>query len=258
MRTRRWMLSLLLPLALGARPAAEAEQTQWTLSAFTWVKRVPAEPGAPPNAQPAQVSAEALRALLAPVQARVEKKDVPLFGRDELKELAGALSEALALAQPGEDLVLLSTGKHGASFFQPAEGLTARLFVQGGALHLIVHEARVEFLTAYQLANVQPTFTYGARGTASAALLQAPKATRLRPDWLAFPLTPPPAPAPTAAPAPTPALTAAPAVTPAPAAEDAAYEAKARRLRTLKRLREDNLISEAEYQERRDAILKAL
>lgn len=257
MRPSHWMRGPLLLLALTPLVAQEG-QTNWDLARFTWVKRAPAERGAAPNTHPVQLNTEALQALLSTVRAKVEGKEVRLFGAEELKLIAKPLSEALALAQPGEDLVLLSTGKHGASFFQPAEGLTARLFVQGGALHLIVHEARVEFLTAYQLANVQPTFTYGARGTASAALLQAPKATRLRPDWLAFPLTPPPAPAPTAAPAPTPALTAAPAVTPAPAAEDAAYEAKARRLRTLKRLREDNLISEAEYQERRDAILKAL
>jgi len=257
------MLSLLLPLTLVARPAADAGPTQWHLSVFTWVKRVPAEPGAPTNAQPAQVSAEALRALLAPVRARVEKKEVALFGRDELKELAVALSEALALAQPGEDLILLSTSRHGGTLLDRTEAITARLFVQDGALNLIVHDARLEFLTAYQVMNVQPSFTYGTRGKASEERLQAPLATRLRPDWLAFPLTAP-------APAPAPAATAAPLVAPAPVvpraapepapatAEAAAYEAKAQRLRTLKRLREDNLISEAEYQERRDAILKAL
>ena len=252
MRPSRWMLSLLLPLTLVAGPAADPGPTQWQLAVFTWVKRVPAEPGAPANAQPAQVSAEALRTLLAPVQARVGKKEVALFGRDELKELAVVLSEALALAQPGEDLILLSTSRHGGTLLDRTEAITARLFVREGALHLIVHDSRLEFLTAYQVMNVPPSFTYGTRGKASEEQLQAPLATRLRPDWLAFPL---PAPAP--APATAPAMPKA-APEPAPTAEVADYEAKAQRLRTLKRLREDHLISEAEYQERRAAILKTL
>jgi hypothetical protein len=57
--------------------------------------------------------------------------------------------------------------------------------------------------------------------------------------------------APKAAPEPSP--------TPAKGAKDAAfYEAQAQRLKALKRLRDENLISEAEYQEKRQAILKEL
>ena len=36
------------------------------------------------------------------------------------------------------------------------------------------------------------------------------------------------------------------------------YEAQAQRLKALKKLREENLLSEAEYQDKRDAILKTL
>lgn len=288
MRPRGWMLRTMLLLALAplALGAGDTGQTKWTLSDFTWVLRVPAEPGAATNAQPAQLSPETLQALLGSVKARVGGKDIPLFTRNELKDLAPALSEAFALAQPGEDLVLVSSSRRGR--FARAEGLTARLFVQDGALNLIVHDARLAFMDRYLEDDVMPTFTYGMRKTTSATLLQAPQAKRLRPDWLAFPLVtvptqvvaPAPVPvlAPAPVPAPTPALVPAPtpvaavpvaapvsaappraAPEPAPAArEDAAYEAKAQRLRTLKRLRDENLITEAEYQERREAILKSL
>jgi hypothetical protein len=280
--------TLLLVLAPTAVWAATTDQTMWKIGSFTWVKRVPAETAAPANAQPAKLGPEALQSTLSAVQARDDGKDVPLFGKDELKDLSTALSEAFALAQPGEDLVLLSTSKHSsgfmAGFLERATALTARLFVRDGALNLIVHDARLDFMDRYLIENLEPRFTYGSRKTPSAALLQAPQATRLRPDWLAFPLpapAPPPAvpappiavapPLPVAAPVPAaaPASTAAPApaATPAPApaaapkaapAEDSAYEAKAQRLRTLKRLRDENLLTEAEYQEKREAILKTL
>ncbi len=291
---KEWMLPmLLLALAPGVLRAEAEGQTRWNLAMFTWVHRVPAEAGAEPNDHPATLGDEAIRAALAPVKARVEGKDVPLLGKDELKEIAPALRQAFALAGPGEDLILLATSRHGGGILQRPEGVTARLFVRGGALNLIVHDTRREFLDQYQADNLQPKFTYGSRKAASRETVQAESAQRLRGDWLAFPLAPvaviaapvaPVAPAvpvtptiPVVAapvppalppPAPTAPAKAAPAAQatapkaasePAPAAkDDAAYEAQAQRLRTLKRLRDENLISEAEYQERRQAILKAL
>jgi hypothetical protein len=263
MRHAGWMLSTMLLLA-PALQGAGAGQTQWKLGSFTWVKRVPAEPGAPANAHPAALPEAALQAMLAPIQVKDDGKDVPLFGKDDLKDLPKALSEALALVQPGEDLVLVSTNKHGsglrAGFLERATGLTARLFVRDGALNLIVHDARLDFLDRYLIDNLQPTFAYGSRKTASAEVLQAPQATRLRADWLAFPLVAAPVPAPAAtAPVVAPAAPLKAAPEPAPVARDSAFfEAQTRRLKVLKQLREENLISEAEYQEKREAILKTL
>jgi hypothetical protein len=265
------MLSMMLLLAPTAVRAAGADQTQWKLGSFTWVKRVPAEPGAPANAHPAALPEAAIQAVLGPIQVKDEGKDVPLFGKEELKEVSKALSEALALAQPGEDLLLLSTSKHNngflSGFMERATGLTARLFVRDGALNLIVHDARMDFMDRYLADNMQPTFVYGSRQKASAELLQAPLATRLRGDWLALPLmvaTTSPAPVPAGATPPmlAPVAPAAPpkaAPEPTPPTRDAAfYEAQTQRLKALKRLRDENLISEAEYQEKRESILKTL
>jgi len=265
MRQMRWMpqaMVLLLVLGQASAPLAAApDRTQWKLASFTWVKRVPAEPGAPANAHPAALTEAAIQALLAPIQVKDMGKDVPLFGQDDLKDLPKALSQALSLAQPGEDLILLSTNKHGsglrAGFLERATGLTARLFVRDGTLNLIVHDARMDFMDRYLVDNMQPTFVYGSRQKASTETLQAPQATRLRGDWLTFPLA---APAPVAAMLPVvapAALKAAPE--PAPPIRDAAFfEAQTQRLKVLKQLREENLISEAEYQEKREAILKTL
>jgi hypothetical protein len=146
------------------------------------------------------------------------------------------------------------------------QGLTARLFVREGALNLIVHDARLAFMDRYLAENTLPKFQYGSRQTASTESLQAPGATNLRPDWLALPLTTTPATAPVAAPAAAPVVpaavqAAAPVAAPAPPAStrDAAfYEAQAQRLKALKKLRDENLLTEAEYQEKREAILKTL
>jgi len=267
MRHRGWLLGTALVMASAqvAALASEPDQTQWRLANFTWLKLVPAEPGAPANAHPATFSDEALVAALGPVQATVEGQSVPLFAKDELKGLARPLREALALAKPGDDLILLSTFKRGGGFMEMPVGLTARLFVADGALHLIVHDARLTFMDRYSADRTLPTFVYGSRAAASGVTLEAPHATRRRADWLSFPLAPAPAPAaaPVSAPAPAPAPAvtpvAAPPKAPTPAARDEAfYEAQAQRLRALKKLRDENLLSEAEYQAKRDAILKTL
>jgi hypothetical protein len=236
---------LMVAMAPLVVSAADAGKTYWNVGSFTWVKRVPAEPGAALNAQPTQLSEEAIEALLSRVRATVAGKDFPLFARDELRDLLPALSEALALAQPGEDLLLVSSSRRGR--IERAEALTARLFVHRGALNLIVHDVRLSFMERWLEEAVQPKFVHGSRTNASAAVLSAPRGTCLRPDWLVLPLIQVTAAAPAAATPPS----AAPA-------EAASGEAQAQRLRTLKRLRDENLISEAEYNEKRDAILKTL
>ena len=273
MRHRGWLLgTMLAALAPAAAAASEPDQTQWRLNNFTWLKLVPAEAGAPANAHPAPLGDEALVAALDSVQATVEGRSTPLFAKDELKGLTRPLREALAQAKPGEDLILLSTFKRGGGFMEMPVGLTARLFVADGALNLIVHDARLNFMDRYSADRTLPTFAYGSRTAASGATLEAATATRRRADWLSFPLAPvtAPAAAPVAAPTPapvptvtpvatTPKAAAAPAPATAPAARDEAfYEAQAQRLRALKKLRDENLLSEAEYQEKREAILRTL
>jgi hypothetical protein len=254
----RSLALLVLVATVPAARAAEPGQTQWKLASFTWVKRVPSEPGAPTNAHPAELTSEAIAAALGAVLVAVEGQTLPLFAKDELAGLTKALREAFAQALPGEDLILLSSHRRGGRFMDPSQGLTARLFVREGALNLIVHDARLDFMDRYSADRTLPTFAYGSRKEAAGTSLQAAGATRLRSDWLALPL---------AAAAPTPTLTPAPATAPAPMVapatvavprDTAFYEAQAQRLKALKRLRDENLISEAEYQEKREAILKTL
>jgi hypothetical protein len=128
--------------------------------------------------------------------------------------------------------------------------VTARVFVRDRGLNLIVENTRLELMGRYDPSTDWPKIEYGSRTRASKATIACPGALARRPDWLVFALdTPEPAPAAVPVPVQAPAVAA-----PAPAAPGGAEE----RLRALKRLREENLITEQEYQAKRADILKTL
>lgn len=292
----------VMDFLFGKRAASEAVPTPtqrrtWELGEFTALRIVPAEPGAT-NEHPRLVPAESLRLALGSVRVVHKGRNEPLFGADELQSLTEPISQALINAQPNEDLLLLSTSRRGDGFLVTPTAITARLFLSGGQLQVVVHQARHEFVDQYRGSRIPPQFTFGSRAAAGEAVLQATVGQRPRSDWVALPLSivapvgtapapaaGPPAP-PVAAPmpattptgagggsavaAPTPAAPATPSVAPAPVAPRAAEPARAAvrdeaffreqelRLQNLKRLRERGLITEEEYQAKRREILGQL
>jgi Short C-terminal domain len=271
-----WLDTLLGQNNSAAATAGDAKQRVWPLHEFTTIALVQREAGASANQHPATVPAEALRQQLALLQFSQGSARGPLFAADELAELAVPIAQALGRAGAGDDIVLLSSSKRDGGILSPPKAVTARLFVQGGALQFIAHDARFDFFDTYRATHNEPRFVFGMRSAASAAALQASGAwTQPRADWVAMPLTSiaaaPPAAAPaspapaTPAPAPPPGATMAPA-SPSPAAApaprkpvDAAGEQDIeRRLDTLKRLRDKGVISDDEYQLKRKEILQLL
>jgi hypothetical protein len=262
----------------GAKPAKG--QRLWVVREFSEIRLTAREPGTPPNQHPAQISPDVLRQQLALVRFAAGNATRPLFTADEAAELAGPLSEALASAGEADDVLLLSSARRSdAPMYRPV-AVTARLFVQSGALQFIVNDARYEFFDRMRGTHQTPEFTYGSRTRTGTAVLQDDAATRVRADWLAIAVTArapapaavapaaPPAPAaaaPAVAPAARPAAVApaappaAPAATPAARPHDAAFiEEIERRLINLKRLRDGGLITEEEYQQKRKEILSLL
>jgi hypothetical protein len=244
---------------LGGTP-----RSQWKLGEFSWVKRQRAETGAPANAHPAKVEAEGLRRSLIQVQFKGEKGFEPLFAPEELAPLVEPLREALSVAEPGEDLVLLSTHKRGGSFFSSPYGLTARFFVQDGSLNVLVHDTRLDFVDRYRGMQTLPEFRFGSRTVASEVEVKCPEANSRRRDWLQFPLASLSAPTePPRAASPLPEGPRAATVTPPAAAmpkvrDSAYYEELEKRLRVLKRMREENLITDEEFLKKRQEILEGL
>jgi hypothetical protein len=264
----------------GSEKAADASKSgarrrSWSLHEFTTIRLVPRESGAAPNQHPVQLEAEALRQQLAQVRFVVGSGTQALFAADELGELVEPLLEAFANSTPDEDLLLLSTSRRGAGLLSQPLGITARLFVQGGQLQLLVNDARYEFVNEYKGTGKAPQFTFGSRSKAGPVALRSAAGSNQRPDWLAMSTAMPAAPSVATPVAPSIAPSVAPAaapktVAPAPAAaaatsapalrpRDPGYaEEVEQRLLTLKRLRERGLISEEEYQQKRREILQTL
>ena len=242
--------------------SAGSHRTTWELSDYTWVKLVSVEKGAGAVEHPVDLDGAALRRGLAAIQFGGDS----LFEAKELDTLVKPLVEALAGARPDEEVVLLSTNRRGAGFLSTPYGLTARMFVEGGRVNLIVHDARLDFVGRVRANDMVPRFSYGSRTVAGEVVLDAKGLVAGRSDWVAFPAVVAKT-APVAAPvalAPEPPVAAPPAPpvpavvqTPAPAPAVVAPD-QAMRLRTLKRLREENLISEEEYQKKRKEILATL
>ena len=258
-------------------------QRVWRLHEFTTVAIVPREAGSEPNRQPIQLPADGVRQQLALVQFTGRSGPQALFAADELAELAEPLAQALERAGPGDDVLLLSASRREGGILAAPTAVTARLFVQGEQLQLVVHDVRYEFYDTYRGTNVAPRFTFGSRSAAGAVAIRSAAASNVRADWLAIPVRGAAAAAAAAATAPPPVLSVvapagavqpltavtpaavapvvvAPAVAPAPRAplDAAGAQDLERRLETLKRLREKNLITEDEYQQKRKEILQLL
>jgi len=247
--------SVALALMLvSASLAAASSQRIWDFAPFSRIRRSPAEKGAPANGHPLKVDSGALAQALGDLRLVVKSGDEPLFAPAEAAVLARALADALAQVQPGEDLELVSTSNRGPGFFNATLGVTARAFARDGRLNLIVRDARLDFLYQYGLESRMPELSYGSRNAAGTAALKAPGAELRRPDWVILPaaaLAPATRPEPVpAGPVPAPAA-AAPPVPRAPSQSPGVEE----RLRDLKRFREQGLITEEEYAQRKQELL---
>ncbi|MFM2058941.1 MAG: hypothetical protein RLY71_3326 [Pseudomonadota bacterium] len=239
-----------------ARPARAPNQTgpvAWKVAEYSAVRLVPIEPAAPPNQHPATLELEQLRSQLAAIRVNgISRLPEPLFSRDELDELLPAIVTALQSARPEQDLVLLSTSRRGASFLAPPLSVTARLFMQDGALQVLVHDAWLDVTNAYRSTRLLPELSFGTRATPAQVDLHGPGMARRRPDWLALTPAAPPAPAPTAAVvSAAPPSVAPPASAPVPASLE-------QRLRTLKSLHAQGLISDEDYAHKRRELLADL
>jgi hypothetical protein len=248
----------------------------WRIADYTTVELVAREAGAPANQHPWTIEPNTLHALLQQVQLIRGGAAKPLFAIDELNSIVPAIAEALANARPDQDLALVSSARHEDNTFYSITAVTARLFVVDGRLNLIVHDPRVDFYDTARGSGMAPHFTMGSRTAPGSATIQSASATNQRADWLvlsasaaqraapasmtppaalapAAPLAPQPAPqAPVAAPA-APAVVPVPVAPPAPAMSDAEQ-----RLVNIKRLYDKGLLTKAEYEKKRQEIIKGL
>lgn len=264
---RQWLSVLVLIVALcGCATGNDTgEQGSYVYqSDGEFVRLVPIEPGVPPNSHPFDISEDQLSRLLGSIEvsraASVGEESVFTF--EELATIVPPLTEALSKAGPNQDITFAVAGHRGMfGRFSPESITTGRLFVRDDTLNLIfgLMQARLD-IGELDYTGVDPKVIPGSRSEdAGDDVWQIdPGLGRLRQargDWVVFNRA--------AIPAPAPEPTRATPSAPAPRAQPdprtpAQVEEIARRLRVLDALRERGAITDEEYLERRQAILREL
>jgi hypothetical protein len=260
-------------LTVGKDSAAERVVKVTYQGKYSFVRIENREPGAAENQHPVVIAPEVMRAVLAQIMLK-ERKPEPVMNDEELNEIAAPLAQALAQATSAQDVAFAVTGAHAG--FGPLSlrtVTTGRVFQQSGQLNVIFGLIRNEFEGQLRGTGYLIPFEPGQRAKllSRGIELSAAQGARPRADWLKFDRLPTTAAAPAVAPAPAaPAVAAPAAASPAPAAAasnaaataapavpptDQLYNRTADRLKALQRLKDDGLITEKEFQEKRKAIL---
>lgn len=252
----------------SSNTAAEANNDEpvrkvWPLGEFSFVRLQPAKDDvadAAFNRHPAKVSEALVEKLLSSVRMPKGKESTePLFSNAEAWTLAPAISEALAAASPGEDVLVQSSARRAVNSIEAPTVATARIFITADGLQLLVQATRFDYYDRWRGAAKVPDFPVASRKSTGSTLLQSPLAKSQAASWLVFPLSSELKTA-TLAPAPTKAVAVAPvaAAMPVKPRDAAFFNEQAQRLDGLKSLREKNLITEAEYQQKRSEVLQGL
>lgn len=228
------------------------------------------EEAAPPNDHPATLAPQRIESMLANLRFRytdqADSVPVAVFNEEQVEILGQAIAAGLARAEPSQDVSFSVVGAHRLSpgAFARRNRVTAgRAFFRKGKLHLIFGEIQSPYRKKNIYGRIDQDFhprQYGSRATpgqhdsvliasASASLRGDPGGGGTRKDWIVFDteavgMHPPLAPA-----------SGESNAQPAPRANTNDIE---QRLATLKRLREQELISEDAYRQKVDEILQEL
>jgi Short C-terminal domain len=224
-----------------ARPgsvAGEERPQAWNIAEYSAVRLVPIEPGSAPNQHPQDLPMERIERWLS--QARLQGGREALFTRDEVEAVAKGVAGALKVARADQDVILLSSARRSGPL-TPMLSITARLFVADGALQMLVHDDRLNIVTPYRAQQRMPMLAFGSRASASQVTLQRDGPAGPRPDWLDWSLAV--------------GDTGAPGAAPPKAVGGVTLED---RLRRLKSLHEQGLISDEDYAVKRRSLLDEL
>ncbi|MFT5588451.1 MAG: hypothetical protein ACI9ZF_000616 [Bradyrhizobium sp.] len=210
---------------------------------------------APANQQPHVLAVDNVSRALSLLKVAGKSTSVALFDDDSARNLARGLAAALAKAGPQQDALFFIVSSGNSGLFGAKLGTSGRAFVDQQGLNIVFGEARVDFIGRYRATRMRRAFDFGSRTAASPVRLAEDGMRHVRSDWVVVPLAGNGANGAAA-------MQMAPALPvqmiAAPVAQDEKYfAAQEERLKSLKRLRTQDLISEQEYQAKRAEILKA-
>ena len=240
------------------------------LDDWNWVEMQKRD-GAPANAQPIKVSEAVVGACLRAIRIEQRSHVFAAFEPDEIELLAPAVAFGLGFASPDQDIGFVTTARRS---FADAYGArmtnVGRAFVANGKLNILLGLGVSDVLLNQRPnALAFPKLDFGNRATASKQVrMQTPEgasARVVRSDWVSCDLTPVAAAAAQATPAAASASAQPAAVAPvvAPVAAPANpvvdhMRQDADRLRELKKLHEEGLLTDAEFEKKRAEIVKGL
>jgi len=270
----------LLPYKAGAR----SDSIIWKGNDQSVVLVQQDEDTAPPNDHPVTMAPGEIERMLSGLRFSHSDGEsaapMAVFTDGQVEILGQALSTGLARATPSEDVIFSIIGAHQMSpgAFARRNRLTAgRAFFRNGTLNVIFGEIQSPYRKKNIYGKLDEDFSpreYGSRVSPAAqegVLVASTEVSLLtdqqgqRGDWVVFapaatgasPVTRPADEVPPAEPVP-PAAVSSPAVDSATDSADVANDDIERRLETLKRLREKDLISEDVYREKVDEVLNEL
>ena len=233
-----------------------------------WVKIEPQDDAAaPPNDHPVQLASEAISNALAALRIRIVDEDTAaeaqrsVFTAEELRNLAPRIASGLAKAGPAQDVTFSTIGSHprAAGGLVKDPGVNAgRVFYDDGKLNVIFGELQSGYRKRNVYGQRTEDFTPRRQGSRTKAaenewaVAARPgvelhsSAGGVRSDWVEI----------------APAAATAPAATAAgsgegPAATKSGADIE-QRLKTLKELRDKNLISEEAYRAKMQELLSEL
>ncbi len=282
-RVVRWS-SGALALVAAVTCAADAPRNVVVLWSANdqWVKIEPQDDAAaPPNDHPVQLTSEAISGALAALRIRILDEDTvagaqrSVFTAEELRDLAPRVVAGLAKAGPRQDVTFSTIGSHprAAGGLVKDTGVNAgRVFYDDGKINVIFGELQSGYRKRSVYGQRTEDFTPRRQGSRTKAaehewaLAARPgvelhsNAGGVRNDWVEIDAAAVASGA--AAVSQAPAAAMPPAATAAGSAEGSAATKSGvdleQRLKTLKELRDKNLISEEAYRAKMQELLSEL
>jgi len=265
----------------------------WDGGKNDWVRLEPKDdPSAPANQHPAQLPGVAITSALASIAFTEDDESEAIFTPAETQQLGDRLSQALARATPDQDVTFRSTGTRsiGGKILKGIAISSGRVFQEDGKLNLIFGDVHAKAKTKTIYGQWEEDFSEPRPASRAKVAkhdwaLVAPAGAQLqgtRNDWLVFNSVQLAAAAAAAPPAGTtsttassapqlaaPAATAAPVTgaaatppagtsAPSPAAGVSPEADMERRLRKLKDLHDQGLITDEVYRAKVEEILSIL
>lgn len=261
---------LLTTLLAGCAATGSAGIDYEYRSQERYVRLEPIESGAAANDHPFQISTQALQSQLSGLQAAgnltLSGDPIPVFKEAELAEIAGPIASALARARPDQDVTFQSGSPRGLFGRYSLDAFsTGRIFVQNGKLNVIMgvmHTRPDPSLNNFGHENYAAGSRQQRIEKGWNLLPDQGELVQQRGDWIRLAAgSSAPAevePAATTQAAPTEASTQADETSDLEARVESRAQELESRLKVLDDLKSKGLITEQEYQEKRQAILDAI